>query len=126
MKNLRIAATIVGLLTALPASALAQCSAGRLPPKSVPAARSSRDVAPQASSAKVTVHATKGVVKFVDADKLVIRRTPRDGREMTFVLIPSTERSGDIEAGSSVDVRYRSDADQQIATAVTVVQAKQP
>ena len=126
MKNLRIAATMVGLLAALPASGLAQSSVWALPPTNVTFSHSATDVGIQTSSANVPVHATKGVVRFVDANKLVIKRTPQDGREMTFVLNPSTERSGDVKVGSTVDVRYRADKDQRIATAVTVVHAKQP
>lgn len=127
MKNLRIAATVLGLLTALPASSLAQPSAGTSPPRDTTASHSSTEAGTQASTANTnaTVHATKGVVKFVDANTLVIKRRPQDGRETTFVLNPSTQRSGDVEVGSTVDVRYRTEAKQRVATAVTVVHARQ-
>ena len=124
MKNLRIAATLVGLLTAFPASGLAQANAEMSSPNS--ATFTVAGIQPRTASMKATVYATKGVVKSVDADRLVIKRTPQDGREMTFVLNPSTQRSGDIKLGSTVDVRYRAEAEQRIATAVTVVHAKQP
>ena len=45
---------------------------------------------------------------------------------MTFVLNPSTDRVGNVKVGTTVDVRYRTEAEQHIATAVTVVHAKQP
>ena len=126
MKNLRIAANVVGLLTALPALGLAQASART--PNGAASSHSSAEAGTQVLTAntKATVHATKGVVKSIDANRLVIKRTPQGGREMTFVLSPSTERSGDVKVGSTVDVRYRTDAEQRIATAVTVVHAKQP
>jgi len=126
MRNLRI--VVVGILTVLPVFGLAQASAATSPlMKTATAGRSSAESESQTSAANttMTVHATKGVVKFVDAHKLVVRRTSQGRRERTFVLNPSTERSGDVKVGSTVDIRYRTDADQRIATAVTVVQAQQ-
>ena len=122
MKNLRIAAAVIGLLTAFPVIGLAQASAAT-PPGSAMSAKAETQA--PATSTNATVHATKGVVKFIDANRLVIKRTPQNGREMTFVLKPSTERSGDVKVGSTVDIRYRSDTEQRIATAVTVVHANQ-
>lgn len=115
MKNMRAAAIVIGLLTMLPAFCLAQ--------PGVSQSKSATDN--RASATQDAVHATKGVVKFVDAHKLVIARSPQYGREMTFVLNPSTERVGNVKVGSTVDIRYRSEATQQVATAVTVVHAKQ-
>ena len=122
MKNLRIAAAVVGLLTALHVIGLAQASIAT-PPRNVMSAKAETQA--RAMNTNATVHATTGVVKFIDANRLVIKRTPQNGREMTFVLNPSTERSGDVKVGSTVDIRYRSDADQRIATAVTVVHTNQ-
>jgi hypothetical protein len=126
MRNLPIVATVLGLLTALPALGLAQSSAGA--PNGATGSNPSTKAGTQALTAntKARVHATKGVIKFVDANKLVIKRTPQDGRDMTFVLTPSTERSGEVKVGSTVDIRYRTDADHKVATAVTVVHAQQP
>jgi uncharacterized membrane protein len=53
------------------------------------------------------MHATNGVVKFVDANKVTITRSPQYGRAMIFVLNPSTERVGNVRVGSTVDIRYR-------------------
>jgi hypothetical protein len=115
MRHMRAAAIVIGLLTTFPAVSLAG-----------PATSQSKSASPEAHTAKAAVHATKGVVKFVDTDKLVITRSPQYGREMTFVLNPSTERGGDVKVGSAVDIRYHAEAKQQVATAVTVVHAKQP
>jgi hypothetical protein len=101
MRKIRAAVIVIGFLTGVPAVSLA---------------------APATNSA---VHATKGVVRFVDAHKLVIARSPHHGRQLTFVLNPSTERVGDVTVGSTVDIRYRREAKQQVATAVTVVRVKQ-
>jgi hypothetical protein len=128
MKNLRIAAIVLGLLTVLPAFGLAQSVAGTLRPRDATASHpwTEADTQTLTASTNATVHATKGVVKFVDANTLVIKRTPQDGRETTLVLNPSTQRSGDVKVGSTVDVRYRTEAKQRVATAVTVVHARQP
>ena len=117
MRSIGEAAIVTGLLTMLPAFCLAQ------PCVSPPAGAT--DI--RGSAAQGPVHATKGVVKFVDANNLVIKRSPQQyGREMAFVLNPSTDRVGHVEVGSTVDIRYRTEADQQVATAVTLVHAKQP
>jgi hypothetical protein len=109
MRPIRAAAIVIGLLTTLPAFCLAGTSQADGMTRSLDA-----------------VHATKGVVKFVDANKVVITRSRQYGRELTFVLNPSTERVGNVQVGSTVDIRYRTEAKQQVATAVTVVRAKQP
>jgi hypothetical protein len=115
MRNLRAAAIVIGLLTTLPAASLA-----------APATSQFKSASPAGTGANSAVHATKGVVKFVDTNKLVITRSPQNGREMTFVLNSATERVGNVRVGSTVDIRYRTEAKQAVATAVTVVHAKQP
>ena len=66
------------------------------------------------------VRATRGVVRFVDAQTLVIVRSPQYGRELRFQLEPTTERYGDVKVGATVDVRYITKGTRSIATAVTV------
>lgn len=111
--NTTRAAIVIGLLL-LPASAFPQSAetAGASPPRS--------------TTVKATMHATKGVVTFVDANKLVIARSPRTRKEVSFVLNPATERVGDVKVGTTVDVRYRTEAEQKIATAISVEHQKQP
>ena len=70
------------------------------------------------------MHATKGVVTFVDGNKLVITRSPRSGKETSFVLDASTEYAGSVQVGSTVAVRYRNETARKIATAVTVEHPK--
>ena len=100
------AAVVVIGLVILPLSGRAQSGAGPPPPKT--------------TAAKVTLHATKGVVTFVDANKLVITRSPKHGKETSFVINTATERVGTVKVGSTVAVRYRTESEQKIATAVTV------
>jgi hypothetical protein len=71
------------------------------------------------------VHTATGSVKFVDSSTLVIHQiTPYSGRNMTFVMRPSTERDGDLKAGSTVTVRYENEPDHRVATVVEVEHAK--
>lgn len=70
------------------------------------------------------VHTAKGSVKFVDSSILVIQQvSPYSGKNMTFVLRPSTEREGDLKVGSTVTVRYENEPDHRIATLVEVARA---
>ncbi|HZM92532.1 MAG TPA: hypothetical protein VFB92_03895 [Vicinamibacterales bacterium] len=73
------------------------------------------------------VHTAKGAVKFVDSSTLVIHQiSPYSGKNMTFVMRPSTEREGDLKVGSTVTVHYENEPDQRIATVVEVAHAKLP
>lgn len=85
-----------------------------------PAAKAAPAPKPAATAA---VHATKGVVKSVDATTLVITKTAGKGPETTFVLNASTQKQGDIAVGASVDVRYHAEGKAKVATAVSVAKA---
>lgn len=78
-----------------------------------------------ASTRAVGTHATRGVVKSVDASTLVITRTGPNHAEMTFALNASTHREGTIAVGAPVSVRYREDGKTNVATAVRVQPVKQ-
>ena len=117
MWNMRFAAVVVGVLLAIPAMGLAA------PCASDPQSPSPTTNHP--SNAQRAMHATKGVVKSVDVTTLVITRSPRNGREMTFVLNPSTERDGNVTVGSTVEVRYRTEANRRVATVISVQDHKQ-
>lgn len=117
MRNMRVAAVVVGVLLSLPAMGQAvRCASD--PESQAPATN-------YPAAAQQAMHATKGVVKSVDVTTLVITRSPRNGREMTFVLNPSTERDGNVTVGSTVEVRYRSEARRQVATVISVQGHKQ-
>ena len=75
-----------------------------------------------ASTHAAPTHATKGVVKSVDANTLVI--THKGKTDMTFALNPATHLQGTVAVGTSVDVRYREDGKTYVATAITAQQPK--
>ena len=103
MRNVRTVAMVIGAVLSLPAMGLAATAASAM-----------------------RIHETKGVVRFIDPIKLEITALPQFGeRRMTFVLNPSTEREGSMKVGSTVDVRYRGEANRRIATDVTVEHAKE-
>jgi hypothetical protein len=78
------------------------------------------------SPGEVGTHATKGVVKTVSATALVItRRTAGKRTDTSFVLTSSTQKEGTLAAGSTVEIRYRTEGTQKIATAVSVEDAPQ-
>jgi hypothetical protein len=112
MSNPRTAATLVGALAIVPATGLALPTADVSQPTAAVSA---------AASSKQTMHATKGVVKSIDATNLVIRRS---GRDMSFALNPSTQREGNVKVGSPVEVRYRTEANHRVATVVAAEQPK--
>jgi hypothetical protein len=106
---------IVGTLLTVPAMGLA------LPSADMSKAKSSASTA--ATTEQAPMHATKGIVKAMDATKLVIRRSP-SGPDMSFALNPSTQREGNVKVGSTVEVRYRTEANQKVATAVALAHTK--
>lgn len=114
MKYVPVAA-LASLLLAAPA--FAQTTAP------TPAKTTKTATAPKPAATPVT-HATRGVVKTVDASSLVITRAK--GAETTFVLNTSTQRQGDIAPGANVSVRYHTEGKDKVATAVSVQQPKQP
>ncbi len=88
-----------------------------------PAAKTAAKTSASKPAATPATHATRGVVKTVDASSLVITRGKAD---TTFVLNTSTQRQGDIAPGANVSVRYHTEGKDKVATAVSVQQPKQP
>jgi len=83
-------------------------------PAPVPTAKS-------AAPRDVATHATKGVVKGLTASAITITRVTAGKRiETSFQLTASTQRAGAIAAGVTVEIRYRTDGKQRIATAISV------
>jgi hypothetical protein len=116
VRNIMTAAIVTGALLTVPAMTLAS--------QATPGAKAPAAASRTASTAQAPTHATRGVVTFVGSTTLVVERSPRYGGNMTFLLNPSTERDGNVKVGSTVEVRYRTDAHQRIATVVTVEPAK--
>ena len=101
---------LVGALLLVPALAMAaQTGAAKTAP------------APKAKTTTVAAatHSTSGIVKSVDATSLVITKTAKATKTLTFVLNATTVKKGDLAAGARVEVRYRAEGKQNIATAVT-------
>ena len=69
-------------------------------------------------------HATRGDVRTIDANSMVISRAGNRG-VMTFSLTPSTHREGVIVVGSTVSVRYREDGKNHVATAIALQRMKE-
>jgi hypothetical protein len=97
MSTMRIGAALTAFLLTLPATGLA--ATGK------PA---------------TATHSTTGVVKSIDVSKLVITRpaATTKNKDIAFVMNPSTAREGSLSVGSMVEVRYRNEASQRVATAV--------
>jgi hypothetical protein len=114
MKHSRTAALVLGVLM-MASAAFAQTSAA----KPAPAPKK-----PAASAPAAATHATTGVVKSIDDSKLVISKSATKGPETTFVVNSSTQKEGSIAAGATVDVRYKTEGKEKVATAVSVHEAK--
>jgi hypothetical protein len=116
MKKTRAAAVLVAWLMA--AGLSGPVMAGQA--QAAKGAASRPRSAASASSGAVATHATTGVVKTVtQTTMVVVRRVGGKRTESSFVLTPATQRAGHIAAGVTVDIRYRTDGRQKIATAVT-------
>jgi hypothetical protein len=77
------------------------------------------------AAAPAATNMTRGVVKAMDGDKLVIRHKTKSGpKEMTLVMNSVTQREGDLKVGSPVTVHYRTSNKQHVATMVHVRTAK--
>ena len=107
MKNMCLAVIVLGAVLTLPAIGFAE--------------KATAAQGKTASSAQPSMHATKGVVKSIDDAKLVITHS---GKDLTFVMNPSTDKMGDVKVGSTVEVRYKTEAKQNIATVVTAGKVK--
>ena len=99
---------------------LVQAPTQDLAPKPAPRAAPAPAGKP-AAPREVATHATKGVVKSVSATAMTITRVTGGRRvDSAFQLTPSTQRVGAIAAGVTVEIRYRTEGKQRIATAVSV------
>ena len=78
----------------------------------------------QSTATTVATHSSKGVVKSIDDNTLVITRSVRRGKEMTFVLDSTTLREGSVTVGTVVEVRYRTKASRRMAAVVSAQDSK--
>jgi hypothetical protein len=131
MSIVRPAAALLGLLVAFPALSAAStpqtASSTKAPSAKSTTAAKAAPASTAKPAAKAASHATRGVVKSVDANSLVITRSASKNakaKEMTFVLNSATEQKGTAAVGATVEVRYKTEAKQNIATAVNVQEKK--
>ena len=83
-----------------------------------------RSIAAQTQSQTLGTHATRGIVRTIDANILVIARAGNRGT-MSFSLTSSTHREGTIVVGSTVSVRYREDGKNHVATAIALQRSRE-
>ena len=120
MRKLRTAAIVLGAILAVPVVGFPAANPVRGQAKTATA-----KTATVKSTSKVANHLTRGVVKSIDSNSLVIEQgTGKSKKDMTFALDASTRREGDINVGSTVAVRYKSDASKLMALDVQPVKAK--
>ena len=110
MKKMLQAAVVAAAVLAVPTMSLAAQTA-----KPAPAAKTAAKTATPAS------HSAKGVVKSMDATSLVVTEK---GKDVTYVLDPSTKKEGDPAVGSNVTVMYKTEGTQHVATDVKASAAK--
>jgi hypothetical protein len=125
MSTVRTKAALLGWLLIVPAASFAFVPQTASSTKA-PASKATT-AAPKPAVEKAAIHATRGVVKSVDATSLVISRAATKkakAKEMSFVLNSATQEKGKPAVGSTVEVRYKTEAKQNIATAVNVQEKK--
>lgn len=120
MRKMRTAAIVLGAILAVPMTGFATGAA--VPGQTKATAPKSLKAAKTKSAVN---HSTRGVVKSIDSNSLVIERgAGKTKKEMTFGLDATTRRAGDINVGSTVAVRYKNDASKLMALDVQLVKAK--
>jgi hypothetical protein len=115
VKKFITTACLAGALTMVPIGAFASTQT----PEQKPAATKHTS-----STSTAATHSTRGTVKSVDDNTLVIARSSGTRAEMTFTLNDATHREGNIANGASVSVRYRDEGKMHVATAVHAEPAK--
>ena len=113
---MRQAFTTFMIVGALALSTVAFAGAGQQK-SSGSTAKHSSTTAPASSTAS---HAVRGVVKSMDDSSLVVTASGKKATDMTFVVNGSTTKEGAPAVGSTVSVRYKTEAGKMIATAVAV------
>ena len=124
MRKMRTAAIVLGAMLAVPMTGLAAPAVpgqtNATAPKSLKPAKSA-----SAKATSTATHLTRGVVKSVDSNSLVIERgAGKKKKEMTFALDGTTRRTGDINVGSTVAVHYKNDASKLMALDIQPAKAK--
>jgi hypothetical protein len=115
MRQMRSAAIVLGAILAVPLTGHAAPGTARAQAKTA--------TAKSVTSAKI--HSVRGVVKSVDPTTLVIERgAGKNKKDMTFAMDAATKRTGEINVGSTVAVRYKTEASKVMALSVQPVKQR--
>jgi hypothetical protein len=75
--------------------------------------------------AKATAHEATGIVSSMDQNQLVLSHKVKGKEEQTtFMMNANTKKEGDLKTGEKVDVHYKVENGQNVATVVKVMSAK--
>ena len=118
MRKMRIAAIVLGVALAVPMAGLAAPVPGQTK------ATAPKALKPAQTTTSAASRSTRGVVKSIDSNSLVIEPGGKKKTQITFALDATTHRAGDINVGSTVAVRYKNDASKLMALDVQPVKAK--
>jgi uncharacterized protein DUF5666 len=125
--KMRTATIVLGAMLAAPMTGFAAPGAipGQTKTTTPQKLNPAKSAAPARSTSTAATHSTRGVVKSIDSNSLVIERgAGKKKTEMTFALDAATRREGDISVGATVAVRYKNDASKLMALDVQPVRAK--
>jgi hypothetical protein len=114
MRQMRTAAIVLGAILAVPVI-------GHAAPGT---ARSQAKTATAKGVTSARIHSVRGVVKSVDPTTLVIERGGKKKKDMTFAMDAATHRNGEINVGSTVAVRYKTEASKVMALSVQPVKQR--
>jgi uncharacterized cupredoxin-like copper-binding protein len=117
MKKLFQAAVVAAAVLAVPALSVAA--------QTKPAATAPSQANPAAKAA--VVHSARGVVKSMDASSLVLTEKTakkKKSHDVKFVLDTSTQKTGNVGVGSTVQVKYHTDAKQRVVTEIRAAGGK--
>lgn len=80
-----------------------------------------------ATSAKSAVRQVTGSIVSAEASKLTLSRSVKGKmEEITFVITPETQKSGNLENGAATTVRYRVENGQNVAESIHAKAAAKP
>lgn len=118
MRNLTKAVALAAIL-AFPTVSFAGQAAATAPAKQTKSAAKT-EKSEKAATKKVATKTATGTVKSVSDTQLVITKgSGKSAKDETFVVNASTTKTGTVETGSKVSVRYTSEGGTNTATAIT-------
>ena len=120
---MKIRKSMIGAATGvlLTVSGMAVVSAS---PQKRPSAAATTQALPKSQS-KSVAGVSRGTITSINSDRLVLsRRNNGKQEELTFMLNSKTERKGELASGAEVNVNYRTENNQMVATAIQTTSQK--